>query len=129
MQNIGPQLPPHLADRLAQEHVDDDEPASSEQMPSRSVGPQLPPHLIKEDAASRSIGPQLPPHLTGGDNADKHDKEEEDKEAEEDDGGSYGPALPPSFESARATERRNIGPQLPPHIRTRTRAAECVRLA
>lgn len=64
------------------------------------------------------IGPALPPHLAKKLNSSRDDEDEDEKDEEE----SYGPALPPGFQSTSTeavSKARIIGPMRPQSDTTR----------
>mmetsp|Transcript_10408 Transcript_10408/g.31813 ORF Transcript_10408/g.31813 Transcript_10408/m.31813 type:complete len:316 (-) Transcript_10408:1217-2164(-) len=73
------------------------------------IGPALPPHLQRktegkggDEEGKRRVGPALPPDFRGNDRGTEIDEEDED-------GGSCGPAPPPSKKS----KLNKVGPALP----------------
>ena len=73
------------------------------------------------------IGPALPPHLAKKLNSSRDDEDTDERDEEEksdsDEEGSYGPALPPGFQSISTeavSKPRIIGPMRPQFDTTRT---------
>lgn len=69
------------------------------------------------------IGPALPPHLAKKLNSSRDDEDEDEEEkSDSDEEESYGPALPPGFQSTSTeavSKARTIGPMRPQFDTTR----------
>ena len=102
MSSIGPELPPHLQNKLQDSSQSDEEEETS------VVGPQIPLHL--------AAGPSKPPSQHSPRATTEARKEEEEESDSDED--NYGPALPPELLASRSkssTSAKVVGPSLPQH--------------
>jgi len=114
--SIGPTLPPHLQQKMA-ESGDDSSSGEDEK-----VGPKLPqaPKTTTQPSGRTAIGPTLPPHLQ---------RQQRDEESDSDD-DEAGPRLPEvacrgpipqeiENEEESSDDDFGLGPALPPHLAAR----------
>ncbi|EDO36352.1 predicted protein [Nematostella vectensis] len=118
---IGPALHPHLRQKTTETN-DGKEDYGPVQPKTSSAGPQLPKSISgpvlpstldsKDSAGSETIEPPLPPTLKQDHSENSNCKDQND----DDDGDSYGPALPPGFVKQNEEPSRvgPVGPIRPP---------------
>ncbi len=112
---IGPQLPPHLAKKQITQVSENDPPFKEIQ--DDFCGPVLPDSCLENDSKTDSSDITMRKFEQVDDDDDDDDdndddKPKSDKQACNESDMAYGPALPPGF--AVESQKKVVGPTLPP---------------